>query len=75
MFELPRFVLKAGAVVVEQGEVRKNVFGPTLHVSPAFDAGLMPDIKHWFENYTIQFANYPVDVSHLDHGGMAVACD
>ena len=75
MFELPRFVIKAGEVVVEQGEIRKNLFGPTLHVSPAYDEGLLPDIKKWFEKYyTIQFANYPVDASHMDHGGVAVGC-
>ncbi len=28
MFEMPRFVLKAGQVVVEQGEVRAEMFGP-----------------------------------------------
>ena len=75
MFELPRFVLRAGEVVVEHGEVRKNTSGPTLPVAPAFDEGLVPDIKKWFENYyTIQFANYPVDVSPLNHGGVTVPC-
>ncbi len=66
MFELPRFVLKAGQVVVEQGEIRQDLSGRTLHVAPAYDAGVLPDIKKWFEtHYTIQFANYPVDVSYL----------
>src|SRR5437660_9435578 len=36
MFELPRFVIKAGEVVVEQGEVRQDVYGGTLHVAPAY---------------------------------------
>src|SRR5438034_1828795 len=62
MFELPRFVLKAGQVVVEQGEIRQDLSGRTLHVSPAYDEGVLPDIQKWFEtHYTIQFANYPVD--------------
>jgi formylmethanofuran dehydrogenase subunit A len=75
MFELPRLVIKAGEVVVEQGEIRRDVFGRTLHVAPAYDDGVVPDIKKWFEAYyTIQFANYPVDASHLSHGGTAVEC-
>jgi formylmethanofuran dehydrogenase subunit A len=75
MFELPRYVLKAGEVIVEQGEVRKDVYGKTLHVAPAYDEGVVPDIRKWFEAYyTIQFANYPVDASYLSHGGVAVQC-
>ncbi len=35
MFELPRYVLKAGQVVVEQGEIRAEMYGPTLHVATA----------------------------------------
>ena len=76
MFEMPRFVLKAGQVVVEQGEIRAEMYGRTLHVAPAYDAGVLPDIKKWFEAYyTIQFANYPVDEHYLAHGGTAVACE
>jgi formylmethanofuran dehydrogenase subunit A len=68
MFELPRFVIKAGEVVVEQGEIRKDLYGKTLHTAPGYDAGVLPDIKKWFESYyTIQFANYPVDDSYLGH--------
>jgi formylmethanofuran dehydrogenase subunit A len=75
MFELPRYVLKAGRVVVEQGEVRTEVYGRTLHVSPAYDEAALADIKKWFESfYTIQFANYPVDEHYLAHGATAVPC-
>jgi formylmethanofuran dehydrogenase subunit A len=75
MFELPRYVIKAGEVVVEQGEIRRDLYGKTLHVAPAYDEGVVPDIKKWFEAYyTIQFANYPVDDSYLSHGGVAVEC-
>src|SRR5947208_13193126 len=42
MFELPRYVIKAGRVVVEQGEIRAEAFGQTIHVRPAFDEGLLP---------------------------------
>ena len=73
MFELPRFVIKGGRVAVEQGEVREELFGPTLHVATSYDAGALPDIKKWFESYyTIQFANYPVDEHYMAHGATAV---
>jgi formylmethanofuran dehydrogenase subunit A len=73
MFQLPRFVIKGGEVVVEQGEVRRELFGQTLHVATAWDEGAVPDIKKWFESYyTVQFANYPVDERYLPHGAVAV---
>jgi formylmethanofuran dehydrogenase subunit A len=61
--------------VVEQGEIRQDLYGRSLHVAPAYDEGMLPDIKKWFESYyTIQFANYPVDASYLSHGGAVVDC-
>ena len=76
MFEMPRFVIKSGTIVVEQGEVRAEVEGVALHVNPKYDPERLPDIKKWFEdNYTIQFANYPVDPHHLPKGSVEVACD
>ncbi len=69
MFELPRFVLKAGEVVVEQGELRRTPFGPTLVVNPEYDVGVVPGIEDWFEsNYSVRFANYPVTDDYLLHG-------
>src|SRR5437773_212138 len=47
-FDMPRYVIKAGQVVVEQGEVRQESFGRTLHVAPEYDEGVVPDIKKWF---------------------------
>jgi formylmethanofuran dehydrogenase subunit A len=74
MFELPRFVLKAGRVVVEKGEIREEMYGPTLHVATRYDEAALPDIQKWFESYyTIQFANYPVDERYLAHGATAVS--
>ena len=37
MFQLPRFVIKAGRIIVEQGEIRKETYGKTLHVTPHYD--------------------------------------
>ena len=66
MFELPRYVIHAGEVVVEGGEIRQHSEGKLLHVAPSYDEACVPDIQAWFEqNYSIQFRNYPVDLSYL----------
>ncbi len=66
MFSLPRFVIKAGQIIVEQGEIREPLDGKVLHVEPSFDDGLLADIRDWFEAYySIRFRNYPVDESRL----------
>jgi formylmethanofuran dehydrogenase subunit A len=75
MFQLPRYVIKGGEVIVEQGEIRQEVFGRTLHADTTYDEGVLPDIQKWFEAfYTIQFANYPVDEHYMAHGATAVPC-
>jgi formylmethanofuran dehydrogenase subunit A len=75
MFALPRMVLKRGEVIVEQGEIRQDLYGRTLHVAPEYDQGLVPDIRKWFESYyTVQFANYPVTDNYLAHGGVEIEC-
>src|SRR5205807_4382552 len=42
MFELPRYVFKGGELVVEQGEIRQDLYGKTLHVAPGYDEGVLP---------------------------------
>lgn len=55
--------------------VVKDMWIREAKLSPAYDSGVVPDIKKWFESfYTIQFANYPVDASYLSHGGYEVSC-
>ncbi|NUQ63938.1 MAG: formylmethanofuran dehydrogenase subunit A [Pirellulales bacterium] len=66
MFELPRYVIKSGRVLVEEGEIRESFTGGTHFVQPEYDPALEPHIAEWFERaYTIQFRNYPVDESYL----------
>jgi formylmethanofuran dehydrogenase subunit A len=69
MFELPRYVIKAGRVIIDQCELREDAYGKTLHVAPAYDRDVEQDISRWFENsYSIQWRNYPVDDSYVhDH--------
>jgi formylmethanofuran dehydrogenase subunit A len=66
MFALPRLVIKAGQIIVEQGEIREETQGKTLHVAPEYDRDVESDIQRWFEkSYSIQWRNYPVDVDSL----------
>lgn len=63
MFELPRYVIHRGRVVVEDGELREPVQGQTHYVAPEYDRSVEPHIAKWFEqNYTIRFRNYPVEL-------------
>ncbi len=67
-FGMPRMVIKAGEVIVEDGEVERDVRGQTFYVEPPWDPALEPEIGKWFSDfYTIQFDNYPVDLAYLPH--------
>jgi len=66
MFEMPRYVIRAGQVVVEDGEIRSTPNGRLFHVAPEYDESNLTHIREWFEaHYTIQFGNYPVDERYL----------
>jgi formylmethanofuran dehydrogenase subunit A len=66
MFELPRMVIKAGEVIVEQGEIRAPQDGKSLYVQPGYDTAVEEEIAQWFEkHYSIRFRNYAVDASFL----------
>jgi formylmethanofuran dehydrogenase subunit A len=66
MFELPRYVIHAGEVVVDDGEILQHTDGRLLHVAPGFDEDCLHDIRAWFEeNYTIRFRNYGIDPGEL----------
>jgi formylmethanofuran dehydrogenase subunit A len=74
MFELPRYVIKAGQIIVEKGEIRDPVYGKTLHVAPEYDVGIETDIAEYFEKYySVRFRNYPVNASYMEHPEL-VAC-
>jgi formylmethanofuran dehydrogenase subunit A len=66
MFEMPRYVIKAGELLIDDGELRASPVGKTLHVAPGFDPGHLPHIEHWFDDYySIRFRNYPVTDDYL----------
>lgn len=61
MFALPRYVIKAGEVVVDCGSLCAAPLGRALSTEREFDTDLLPDLERWFnEHASIQFANYPV---------------
>jgi formylmethanofuran dehydrogenase subunit A len=75
MFSTPRYVLKAGKLVVENGELRTSwpsddpydsAHGRLLHVRPTYDEACQSDIREWFEaNYTVRMANYTIREEEL----------
>jgi formylmethanofuran dehydrogenase subunit A len=74
MFQLPRYVVKSGRLLVDNGEVREEYLGKTLHVQPRYDRGIEPDIARWFDQcYSIRFRNYPVSDDYL-HDAEQVPC-
>ncbi|HKD38298.1 MAG TPA: formylmethanofuran dehydrogenase subunit A [Pirellulales bacterium] len=67
MFEMPRHVIKAGQMIVEQGESRAEPPGKTLHVAADYDPTIEPHLAKWFdERYSVRFNNYAVNESYLD---------
>ena len=65
MFAFPRYVIKEGEVLVEEGHIRQEAYGRTLYVSPGYDPGVERDIRDFFEKYyTVDFENYPVQTEH-----------
>ncbi|MBC8872986.1 MAG: formylmethanofuran dehydrogenase subunit A [Planctomycetes bacterium] len=66
MFQLPRYVIKSGRVLVEEGDLRETLTGKTLHVAPEYDPSIEDDISDWFEQYySVRFRNYPVSDEYL----------
>jgi formylmethanofuran dehydrogenase subunit A len=68
MFRYPRYVIKGGEVVVEEGEIRKVDTGRQYAVRPAFDPTIEDYLRPLFQqHYTISFDNYPVELERLEH--------
>ncbi|MGK2932691.1 MAG: formylmethanofuran dehydrogenase subunit A [Solirubrobacterales bacterium] len=73
MFELPRYVIKAGEVIVDDGEIRRVPFGPTLCAEPRYDTGVVPGLRDWFEtNYSLAFDNYSIGSDCFPRGKVVV---
>ena len=66
LFKAPRYVIKGGEVVVEDGEIRAAPEGRENIVRPSFDAQIEDYLRPLFQKfYTIAFDNYPVEIDRL----------
>jgi formylmethanofuran dehydrogenase subunit A len=67
MFAYPRYVIKAGAVVVEEGEIRHAVDGRAFVVRPTYDEKIADYLRPLFQQYyTMSFDNYPVELERIE---------
>jgi len=66
LFAYPRYVLKGGEVMVEEGEVRATSEGREFIVRPSYDEQIVEYIRPLFDKvYTMSFENYPVEIERL----------
>jgi formylmethanofuran dehydrogenase subunit A len=68
MFSHPRYVIKAGEVVLEDGDIREAPQGKEFLVRPAMDPATNDFIRPLFEDcYTMKFEHYPVELERIEH--------
>jgi formylmethanofuran dehydrogenase subunit A len=66
LFGNPRYVIKDGEIVVEDGEIRAVSQGREFIVRPGFDPEIEEYLRPAFQKvYTMSFDNYPVEMEHL----------
>jgi len=59
MFSTSRYTIKAGTLVVEDGQLRRAPAGRRLAVRPGYDAAVTKDVKRFFDQYAcVAFENY-----------------
>jgi formylmethanofuran dehydrogenase subunit A len=75
MFRSPRYVVKGGEVVVEEGEIRSMHEGREFIVHPECDPEIEAYLRPKFQQYyTMSFENYPVELERLE-GAEIRACN
>lgn len=66
MFAYPRYVIKGGEIVIEEGELRRSVEGSTTTVRPRFDESIARELATVFpRRYAMALENYPVVAEQL----------
>ncbi|MGH9749592.1 MAG: formylmethanofuran dehydrogenase subunit A [Candidatus Polarisedimenticolia bacterium] len=66
MFASPRYVIKGGEIVVEDGEIRAVPQGREFIARPVFDERIEAYLRPLFEKvYTMSFDNYAVELERL----------
>jgi formylmethanofuran dehydrogenase subunit A len=67
MFRYPRYVIKAGEIVVEEGDIRKVVEGREFISRPTYDEAIEDYLRPLFQQYyTVSFDNYPVEIERIE---------
>ncbi len=67
MFGNPRYVIKGGEVIIDDGDVKAAPQGSESIVQPDYDPGIEKFLRPRFEScYTIAFDNYPVELERID---------
>jgi formylmethanofuran dehydrogenase subunit A len=68
MFGQPRYVIKGGEVIIEDGEIREAPQGHEFLVKPFLEPGTEDFMRPLFEDcYTMSFENYPVEFERIEH--------
>lgn len=68
MFSHPRYVIKAGEIILEDGEIREAPQGREYLVRPQMDPETDAFMRPLFEDcYTMSFENYPVELERIEH--------
>ena len=67
MFGHPRYVIKGGEIVIDEGEIRATPPGRGLLVKPSYDETIETFLRPKFEDYyTLSFDNYPVEMERVE---------
>lgn len=76
MFAHPRYVVKGGELIAQDGRILVDKPGTTLYVAPEYDHQIEPAIRDEFEEfYTVTFKNYPVNYDHYLPHRQEVPCE
>lgn len=74
MFANPRYVIKGGEVILEDGEIGREIAGQTFLVHPPYDEDVEVYLRGVFDRYyTVAFDNYPVEMGRV-HSPEVVPC-
>ncbi len=67
MFGHPRYVIKGGEIVIEEGDIRATPEGREFMIKPSYDPGTEEFLRPLFEErYCMSFENYPVEMERIE---------
>ena len=67
MFAHPSIVIKDGMVVVENGQIKKYIWGKTQTVAPEYDKSIEKNLGKFFEKYhTMKLDNYIISDDEME---------